>query len=102
MKCSFLGSAFVDVIIEMFLIYAVTLPAHCLPFCSSPNFILFVTLPAFAWIRAQLYLIRNIIFCYINYKFEWDIATEFPQAFFLEEDRKSQGVGKKLENQMQL
>lgn len=96
MKCSFLGSAFVDVIIEMFLIYAVTLPAHCLLFCSSPNFILFIMLLAFASIHAQFYLIRNIILCYINYKFERDIGTEFPQAFFSEEERKSQGMGKKL------
>lgn len=59
-----------DVIIEMFLIYAVALPAHCLRFCSSPNFILLTMLLAFASIHAQFYLIRNIIFCYINYKFE--------------------------------
>lgn len=88
MKCSFLGSAFVDVIIEMFLIYAVTLPAYCLRFCPSPNFILFVVLLAFASTHAQFYLIRNIIFCYINYKFEWDIGAEFHQAFFSEEKWK--------------
>lgn len=51
---------------------------------------------AFASTHAQFYLIRNIIFCYINYKFEWDIGIEFPQAFFLEDEQKSQGVGKKL------
>lgn len=46
-------------------------------------------LQAFASIHAQFYLIRNIIFCYINYKFESD-STEFPRAFFLEEEQKSQ------------
>lgn len=54
-----------DVIIEMFLMYAVILPAHCLRFYSS-NFTLFIMLLALFSIQDHIFLSTGIIFRDIN------------------------------------